>query len=144
MSPRLSRWHLAAGAVAVAVVAVGVYLWSASSSGSSGEFQNVRQVVDALEAGGVPCEDLQTSDIDLAEQVGGQFGSCSIDGGTVNIHVYFLDPDRVAEHIRGNVSVRGQSPTYFTSLVAGSNWVVDSYSDATSEQVQAVLGGEIH
>jgi membrane-bound ClpP family serine protease len=137
-----ARSKLILGVVGVAIlIAGGVLLLSSRTTEG---FQSVPELVEALETGGIACTDLQTSDIELAEDLGGQFGSCTINDETVNIHVYFVDPDRVAGHIKNNVSVRGQSPTYFTSLVAGSNWVVDSYAVATSKEVQAVLGGEIH
>lgn len=110
----------------------------------SGGYGSVQQLVGDLEAAGIVCEGLQVSGSAVAEEVGGEFGSCSIDGRTVNISVYYLDPDKVEEHIRNNVSVRGQSPNYFTSLVAGGNWIVDTYSSATAEKVKKALGGTIH
>ena len=105
-------------------------------------YSGVRELVSDLEAGGVQCRDLTVSPPEQAEELGGEFGFCFIGKRNVNIHVY-NDQDRVAEHADGNISVRGDNPNYFTSLVRGSNWVVDTYSETTSRLVQEVIGGTI-
>jgi hypothetical protein len=46
-------------------------------------------------------------------------------------------------HVANNVSAGGENPNYFTSLVRGSNWVVDTYSEKTSQIVQEAIGGTI-
>lgn len=139
MGPPLYRSRLIAVALALAVVgAIAYFLFRSSGP----EFGNVAELVSALEERGIECEDLSVSAPNPTPGIV-DFGSCSIDGETVNLHVY-ENEDPVAEHIRDNVSVRGQNPNYFTSLVAGSNWVVDTYSEETSQQIEAAIGGDIH
>ncbi len=106
------------------------------------EIPNVRELAARMEDAGIACEDLNVSAPDPTPEIV-DFGSCQIDGKTVNLHVY-KSSAAVDEHIEGNVAVRGQNPNYFTSLVAGSNWVVDTYSKETTRRIQAALGGEIH
>jgi len=113
------------------------------ASAPSDTYSGVRDLARALRRGGIRCDGLNVSSRSATKIVGGQFGFCTIDGGNVNIHVYD-DPAHVSEHVENNVSVRGTDPNYFTSLVAGSNWVVDTYSLETAEKIQEILGGQIH
>ncbi len=107
------------------------------------QFANVRALVSALESEGIECEELNVSAPDPTPDIV-DFGSCQMNGKTVNLHVY-KSGDAVARHIEGNVSAREiGNPNYFTSLVAGDNWVVDSYSEETTEQIRRAIGGEIH
>ena len=107
-----------------------------------GAYADVGELVEDLEANGVECRDLTVSTKEQTEDLGGEFGFCFVGKKNVNIHVY-EDEERVESHVAGNISVRGDNPNYFTSLVRGSNWVVDTYSEKTSRKVQAAIGGTI-
>jgi len=123
----------------VAALAAYYFLGSASENG----FSDVRAVVSALESEGIACEQLNVSAPDPTPDIV-DFGSCQVDGRTVNLHVY-KNSEALEEHIDGNVKAREiGNPNYFTSLVAGSNWVVDTYSEETSGLIQEALGGELH
>jgi hypothetical protein len=129
-----------AGAGILFAAAATYYLFG---TGSKQEFADVRALVAALQAEDVSCEDLNVSapnpTPDLVD-----FGSCQMDEKTVNLHVY-RNPEALEGHIEGNVAAREiNNPNYFTSLVAGSNWVIDTYSGKTAEKIQQAVGGEIH
>jgi hypothetical protein len=127
--------------VIIAVLAAALAAFLVTREQGAG-YDSADQLVSDLEAGGVRCVDPSLSDIEQMDDIGVHFGACTIDGQTVNINVY-RDPERVREHITNNVSVRGQSANYFTSLVAGPNWVVDTYSEDTAAKVKEALGGTI-
>jgi methyl coenzyme M reductase beta subunit len=131
------RW--AAGLLAIVVIVGGALAYRTLTRNS---YPGVDELVTDLRQNGVECRDLTVSPATQSEDFGGEFGFCFISDRTVNIHVYD-DAERVEGHIEGNVSVRGDDPNYFTSLVHGSNWVVDSYSEQTSRMVQEAIGGEI-
>lgn len=126
--------------VAALAIAAGVFTYVGWSPVS--EYTDVNALVEDLERNGVECRDLTVSPPDQTEAVGGEFGFCFIGERNVNIHVY-EDPDRVGPHVSGNIAVRGDSRTYFTSLVRGSNWVVDTYSEKESQMVKEAIGGTI-
>jgi hypothetical protein len=134
------RVLLLAGAVIVFAAAAAYYLFG---TGPEREFTDVRAVVAALQAEGISCEDLNVSAPDPTPDIV-DFGSCQMDGKTVNLHVY-RNAEALERHIEGNVAAREiDNPNYFTSLVAGDTWVIDTYSDETSRRIQEALGGEIH
>jgi len=133
------RWLVAA--ILVVALAGGGFLFFLRNSGA-GQFADVNELVTALQSAGVSCENLTVSTPDQTEKLGGEFGFCRIGPKSVNIHVY-EDPDKVQPHFNSNVSVRGQHRNYFTSLVYGDNWVVDTYSARTSRMIQAAIGGTI-
>jgi hypothetical protein len=109
----------------------------------SPEYANVRELVAALEVRDIECEQLNVSAPNPTPDIV-DFGSCQMDGKTVNLHVYKSD-DAVAEHVEGNVKARELgNPNYFTSLVTGSTWVIDTYSEDTARKIQQAIGGEIH
>ena len=149
-----TRYWIAGGLVLVLVI-VGVW-WFVSARGEdvvgSGRFESVEdstyggveEIVAELEAGGLACEDLNVSNEAQTEEVGAEFGNCTVGSDTVNIHVYD-DPSEVLRHIEGNFSVRKEkNPNYFTSGVYGTNWVVDTYSVQTSIRAKQALGGTIY
>jgi hypothetical protein len=105
-------------------------------------YEDTTALVAELEAAGIVCKKMILSPPEPTPELV-DFGACQIDGATVNIHVY-ENGDPVGDHIESNLSARGDDPNYFTSLVAGSNWVVDTYSLETTKKIQEVLGGEIH
>ena len=125
--------------IALLVVAAAAYFFLRPQAAA---YSDVRALVRAIESEGVSCKDLQVSAPDPTPDIV-DFGSCTMDGKTVNLHVYNND-DALQEHIEGNLAAEGKNPNYFTSLVAGSNWVVDTYSDETSRRIQKAIGGEIH
>ncbi len=128
---------VAAVAVAAAIAAFLMFRPSAR------EFDNVRALAEAIEGAGIACENLNVSAPDPTPDIV-DFGSCQIDGQTVNLHVY-KSSDALEEHIEGNVSARSlNNPNYFDYLVAGDTWVVDTYSEETAKEIQAAIGGEIH
>ncbi len=146
--PSRRVWISVAAAVVV-VAAAGAFVFldpfGADSPGVEAptpRYTRVRQLVADLRQNGVDCTRLKLSTPEQTEEVGAQFGFCYIRNETVNIHVY-EDPERVPQHVEANVSVRGDNPNYFTSLVHGSNWVVDSYSKTISRIVQEAIGGTI-
>lgn len=127
---------------AVVIVAVGAAYYFLGSA-SDNQFSDVRALVAALESEDIACDELSVSAPDPTPDIV-DFGSCQMDGQTVNIHVY-KSSEALEEHIEGNVEAREiGDPNYFTSLVAGSNWVVDAYSDETTQRIQEALGGQIH
>lgn len=131
----------AAGALALVVsITAGAYAYQDRPQKDA--YTDVEELVADLERNGVECQDLTVSPPEQSQQVGAEFGFCLIGTKNVNIHVY-EQADRVEGHVEGNVSVRGDHPNYFTSLVRGSNWVVDTYSEETSERVQEAIGGTI-
>ena len=137
----MNRRRVVILAVFIVCLAVAAgYLFSLRTPGET--YSDVDELVADLRRNGVQCRDLVVSPPEQTENLGGEFGFCYIGERNVNIHVY-EDPDRVAGHVEGNVSVRGDNPNYFTSLVRGSNWVVDTYSEETSESVQNAIGGVI-
>lgn len=128
-------------AVFVAVVTGAVYYFLGLPGDR--EFSNVRDLVATLKREGISCSDLSVSAPDPTPDIV-DFGSCQMDGQTVNLHVY-KNRQALEGHIGGNVTAREiDNPNYFTSLVAGSNWVVDTYSEATSRRIQEAIGGELH
>lgn len=107
------------------------------------EFADVGALAEAIQREGIECENLNVSAPDPTPDIV-DFGSCQIDGQTVNLHVYKSD-DALDEHIEGNVAARElNNPNYFDYLVAGDTWVVDTYSEKTAKEIQAAIGGEIH
>ncbi|MDP9067854.1 MAG: hypothetical protein M3N53_05845 [Actinomycetota bacterium] len=129
---------LAAGVVVLAAVAA-VLIFRPDGR----EFSDVRALVEAMQGAGIECENLNVSIPDPTPEIV-DFGSCQVDGQTVNLHVY-KSSDSVEEHIEGNVSARSlNNPNYFDFLVAGDTWVVDTYSEETAKEIQAAIGGEIH
>ena len=132
------RWVLGLASVLI-VGAVAAYLTLRPAPDA---YSGVRPLVNDLEQAGVDCSELTVSPPEQAEDFGAEFGFCFINNDTVNIHVY-EDAARVDEHVEGNISVRGDDPNYFTSLVRGSNWVVDTYSEETSREIRDAIGGRI-
>lgn len=111
-------------------------------AGSS--YSGVREIFDKMRAAKIPCDGLSVSGEEQTEEVGAEFGFCQVGAQTVNIHVY-EDPQEVLRHVNGNFSVRDEdNPNYFTSGVYGTNWVVDTYSVATSLDVRQALGGRLY
>lgn len=133
------RGALLFGGVALLALVLVTFLVIRSSSEDG--YKDVRALIGALEAGGMQCRQPNLSPPDPAPELV-DFGSCQIDGKTVNLSVY-KDGDALDRHIESNISVRGDDPNYFTSLVHGSNWIVDTYSEETSRDIQGILGGEI-
>ena len=131
--------YLVAGAVAFLILAGAAFFFLRPQEP---EYRNVDQLVRELRSHGIACGDLQVSAPNPTPELA-DFGACTIDGDTVSFHVY-RDVDAVEGHIRGNLAVQGDNPNYFTSLVAGRGWVIDTYSDETSRRIQEAIGGEIH
>lgn len=128
-------------ASAAVIALAGIYYYFSLSSPQS-KFADVRALVTALEGEGIPCDQLNVSAPDPTPDLV-DFGSCRMYGKTVNLHVY-RNREALEAHIEGNLAAQGKNPNYFTSLVAGYNWVIDSYSDATSRRIQNAIGGVIH
>ena len=139
-SPGVKKVLILAGVVLVLLALVGGF---SILQQPDYEHENVRELVAALEDAGIECRDLNVSPPDPAEDVV-DFGSCRIDGRTVNLNVYTSEGG-VARHVRGNVEARSRNvENYFTTLVAGENWVIDAYSEKTTRKIQDALGGSIH
>lgn len=134
------RVAIVAGIIVIVILVAAAYFLFLRIPGQT--YRDVDELVSDLRQNGVECRDLTVSPPEQSEHLGAEFGFCYIGERNVNIHVY-EDADRVAEHVESNVSVRGDNPNYFTSLVRGPNWVVDTYSEATSQRVQKAIGGRI-
>ncbi len=129
--------------IAMVVLGLGAVAAFVMSRPQEREFTDVRALVQAIQSDGIECENLNVSAPDPTPDLV-DFGSCQIDGQTVNLHVY-KSSDAVDEHIEGNVSARSlNNPNYFDYLVAGDTWVVDTYAEETAKKIQAAIGGEIH
>ena len=141
---------IAAGVVVV--IGAGLLLRSDQPDGGSvtpepvpseaGEYANVRDLIAAIRSEGIECKKVLVSAPNPTEDIV-DFGSCQMDDRAVNLHIYTNDA-ALQEHINNQLAAQGKNPNYFTSLVAGDLWVVDTYSDKTSSRIQEAIGGEIH
>jgi hypothetical protein len=107
-----------------------------SGEGSGRPFASVKEMVAAMQSGGVRCRSLHES----RDRIASDAGHCDVGGVTVNLAIYRSsdDVDRALTEAKGLVSSG--------AALVGPNWTagaVGSRAGATVRKIRMVLGGEI-
>ncbi|MCW2680533.1 MAG: hypothetical protein JWM62_1934 [Frankiales bacterium] len=103
---------------------------SASASAAAGSFASTADILAALEAKGLPCQQ------PVAGAYAGvaQAQSCILDDAEDVVLLHFATPAEKAQYLAGLDEL--------ASAVVGDDWAVQTVLAQTAEQVAAALGGE--
>jgi hypothetical protein len=122
----------------VVVAAAAAVLASCSASGgtSGRTFHSVKQMVAAMESGGVRCAGLHASNDRLATQA----GHCRVGRRSVNLDIYGSQDDR------DRAVAQAKRLVTSGAVLIGSNWTVGavgSSARAAMARIRSAIGGRI-